>query len=107
MEVTSNTYFRRPTEVTSNTYFHGVLCPSVDGDSQRPPSRLAKAAPPALTLNQENNPPDVNLLTEFAVIATGPQSPLVQNAPDDKYCPPNLVDSERAVNKPPCSFFVL
>ena len=74
------------------------MCPFSDVETQRPPSRLAKSAPSPLTLSQENNPLEVNLLTEFAVIATGPQSPLVQKAPDEKYSPPpELVDPNQAV----------
>lgn len=57
--------------------------------------------PPALTLR-----PEVNLLTEFAVIATSPQSPLVrevsgENADsrrrEDDSPPPPLVDPKQMV----------
>ena len=57
--------------------------------------------PPALTL-----PPEVNLLTEFALIATSPQSPLVrevsgENADarrrEDDSPPPQLVDPNQMV----------
>ena len=57
--------------------------------------------PPALTLR-----PEVNLLTEFAVIATSPQSPLVrevsgENADarrrEDDSPPPQLVDPKQMV----------
>ena len=43
-------------------------------DTRKPPNRPPRSIPPALNLL----PPEVNLLTEFALIATSPQSPLVQ-----------------------------
>ena len=60
-----------------------------------------RTVPPALTLR-----PEVNLLTEFAVIATSPQSPLVrevsgENADarrrEDDTPPPQLVDLKQMV----------
>ena len=60
-----------------------------------------RTVPPALTLR-----PEVNLLTEFAVIATSPQSPLVrevsgENADarrrEDDAPPPQLVDLKQMV----------
>ena len=57
--------------------------------------------PPALTLR-----PEVNLLTEFAVIATSPQSPLVREVSgdnadarrrEDDSPPPQLVDLKQMV----------
>ena len=60
-----------------------------------------RTVPPALSL-----PPEVNLLTEFAVIATSPQSPLVrevsgENADarrrEDDSPPPQLVDRKQMV----------
>ncbi|XP_048584376.1 HMG box-containing protein 1 isoform X2 [Nematostella vectensis] len=82
----------------SDNYVHEISANQV----MSKPSK--KPIPPALELRSgvDSMSPEMTLLTEFALIATSPQSPLMQTGYDERFCNPLHQDSPpRPEDSPP------